>query len=254
MFGLMPGQIAMKKKKFMITMLVVLVVGVGAALVLHWYLSLPPGPVYATEKDFREVLLSTDGKLPQPQQTVIKPIPINRPVRLAIGGLGFDNNEQNQRLADLVLVELANAPGLDLVERQALNAVLTELSLSLTGLVRAKDAVRVGKLLKADWFLLGTGTKIGGTNSVVVRIVDVQTGILRNAAVFSADQPLPQLAADMAAFIKQSRQDAASAKTRLYLAIGGFADLSLNNRLASFPRPTTWLPHGSIQKQRRDIA
>ena len=145
------------------------------------------------------------------------------------------DDDQNGRLADLVLAELNGAQGLNLVERQSLETVLRELDLSLSGLVRAKDAVRAGKLLKADWFLLGTRAQINGTNSIVLRLVDARTGILRDAGVFSNDKPATQLAGEIAAFVRQSRQEAASAKTPVFLAIGVFQDLSVNSRQAEFP-------------------
>jgi hypothetical protein len=44
-----------------------------------------------------------------------------------------------------------------------------------------------------------------------------------------------KLAAGMAGFVRQSRQDAAAPKPKVYLAIGTFQDLSLNNRQAAFP-------------------
>jgi hypothetical protein len=175
--------------------------------------------------------LGPDAMLPPP----LAPIELKRPVRLALGSLGLADDEQNGRLSDLILTELSGAQGLNLVDRQSLEMVLRELNLSWSGLVRAKDAVRAGKLLKADWFLLGTGAKINGTNSIVIRVVDARTGILRDAGVFSTGQPLTQLAKDVAAFLRQSRQNAAGAKTPVFLAIGTFEDLSVNNRQAGFP-------------------
>src|SRR5436190_5823531 len=115
------------------------------------------------------------------------PIRLTEKVRLAIGGLGLSDENQNHELADLVLAELSNAEGLAIVDRQSLDKVLRELAMSLSGLVRAKDAVRVGKLLHADWFLLGSAASVSGTNSLVVRIVDARTGIMRDGAVVARD-------------------------------------------------------------------
>ena len=69
----------------------------------------------------------------------------------------------------------------------------------------------------------------------MLRVVDSRTGILRDAGVFSSDKPLAQLAGDVAGFARQTRQNAASGKTPVFLAIGAFQDLSLNNRQADFP-------------------
>jgi hypothetical protein len=165
----------------------------------------------------------------------LKPLELKRSVRLAFGSLGLADDEQNGRLGDLVLTELSGAQGLELVERQSLEKVLHELNMSLSGFIRAKDAVRAGKLLKADWFLLGTGAKINGTNSIVIRVVDARTGILRDARAFQSGKPLAQLAIEIAAFVRQSRQNAASAKMPVFLAIGTFQDVSINNRQAGFP-------------------
>src|ERR1019366_370507 len=66
-------------------------------------------------------------------------------------------------------------------------------------------------------------------------VVDARTGVMRDAGVFPADRPSTQLAADLAAFLRQCRQNAARPKLRVYLAVGAFEDLSANNRQADFP-------------------
>ena len=174
----------------------------------------------------------SDATNPEP---VVVPIDLKRPVRLAIGSLGFPDAEQNRRVQDLVLAQLTAAPGVELVERQSLESVLSELNLSMSGLVRAKDAVRVGKLLKVDWFLLGTGAQIAGTNSIVLRIVDARTGIMRDAGVFDAEKPVTEVSSAIAAFARESRRNAAAPKPRVFLAVGAFQDLSMNTRQLAFP-------------------
>lgn len=165
------------------------------------------------------------------------PIPVDpkRPVRLAVGALGLVGDEHNRRIADLLLAQLTGAKGLEMVERQELDAVLREMSLNVSGLVRAKDAIRVGKLVRADWFLLGSAASLNGTNYFVVRIVDARTGVLREAGVFVRDQESPRLAAALAGFVRQCRQNAAEAKSPVYLSVGSFEDLSVNSRQATFP-------------------
>lgn len=163
------------------------------------------------------------------------PLDLKKTVRLAIGGLGWHDDAANRDLDDLALADLTGTPGLELVDRQSLESVLRELNLSLAGLVRAGDAVRAGQLLHADWFLLGTQAALNGTNLLVVRNVDARTGVLRDAQFIPADANPAELAATIADFVKASRQEAASPEPRVYLAIGGFSDLSVNNRQAQFP-------------------
>jgi len=175
------------------------------------------------------------GRTNMPVPLVVEKLDLTKPVRLAIGGLGLADNEANGRLGDLVTADLTGAPGYVLVERPALDVVLRELNLNWSGFVRAGDAVRAGKLLKVDWFLLGTEATLNGTNSLVVRVVDARTGIMRDAGVFPEDKPTLALAQELAGFLQETRQNAATAKTRVYLAVGAFEDDSINNRLAGFP-------------------
>lgn len=203
---------------------------------LLWHLQqMPTRAGRISDKDISETVKRIRGGSDVPVPAPIKPVPLNQPVRLAIGGLGRSNDEQNRQLEDVVLTDLTGTPGLEMVERQSLDKVLRELNLSISHLVRAQDAVRVGKLLKTDWFLLGTGANINGTNFIVIRLVDSHTGIMRDATVFSTDGSQVKLAADIAGFVRQCRQEAVNPKAKVYLAVGTFRDLSLNNRQAAFP-------------------
>jgi Curli production assembly/transport component CsgG len=223
----------MSRKFALIIIVAVLLAGGLAAGLLYWSNKSYVGPplsdaqVYATKVKL--------GFAPPPVQSAPVAIPWEETVRLAIGGLGFPDDAEDQRLGDLITAQLTSSRGLEMVERQELDAVLREEQLNLSGLVRAKDAVRAGKLLRADWFLLGTVAQINKTNCLVVRLVDARTGITRDGAVF-VESAMPALAIDVARFVRQQRQIAAEAKPRIYLAIGSFADLSVNNRQAEFPR------------------
>ncbi len=135
----------------------------------------PPERSEYSQKDLVEGLIRAGRMATNAPPPVYIPIDIKRPVRLAIGSLGFGGNSQNEGIQDLVpLCPTDRRRWLGLVERQSLERVLGELNLSLSGLVRAKDALRAGKLLKADWFLLGNTVEISGTNSVVLRLRDAR--------------------------------------------------------------------------------
>jgi hypothetical protein len=221
-------------KRFLLGAIAALAVASLALLMISRWRKEPAGFPALTDQEFVKEITKLRGSEPTPLAP-LPPLDLTRPLRLAIGGLGPADDEQNRRVGDLVAAELTGAPGLELVERSALDAVLREMSLSLSGLVRARDAIRVGQLLRADWFLLGTIARLDGTNTVVVRLVDARTGILRDAGRFAGDQPPPRVASDLAAFVRQSRKNAAGAKSPVYLAIGGFRDLGVNNRQAEFP-------------------
>ena len=209
------------------------VVSLGTGLIYWEHKSADNLQVSITQADVREFAAKL-GRTNSPTSSAPVPLPLSQPVRLAIGSLGLADDDQNRRLDDLLTAELTGTKGFNLVERQSLDAILKEMNLSLSGLVRARDAVRVGKLLQADWFLLGTPTTLHGINSIVVRLVDARTGVMLDGGVF-AQKAAPELAAELAGFVRQSRQAAAEARPRMYLAIGAFEDLSVNNRQTDFP-------------------
>ena len=214
-----------------ITALVVVSLGTGF---IYWERkSMDSLHVTINQADVREFAAKL-GRTNSPPPSAPLLLPLSQPVRLAIGSLGLADDDQNRQLDDLLTAELTGAKGFNLVERQSLDAILKEMNLSLSGLVRASDAVRVGKLVRADWFLLGTPVKLHEINSIAVRLVDARTGVMLDGGVF-AQKAAPELAADLAGFIRQSRQAAAEASPRMYLAIGTFEDLSVNNRQADFP-------------------
>jgi tetratricopeptide (TPR) repeat protein len=220
-----------------------LLLGIAAAVCIKlsvvrsntaWERTLAQSNIPITERQVAEAAERSSEANSAPV-TRVAPLDPKQPVRLALGLLGLVDDEQNRRLNDLVLADLNDAPDFELVERQSLEAALTELRLSWSGFVRAKDAVHAGKLLKADWFLFATPAKVKNNNSLVLRMVDARTGILRDADVVSRDIPLAQLAEKIAVFVRQSRQNALSGQHPVFLAIGTFEDASPNNRQAEFP-------------------
>lgn len=211
-------------------------VGGLSVWVLHQWLSADATLPALSDGDLAKLLTEHDRANPtsqtQPAPVVVDP---KRTIRLAVGSLGIADDSANRDTADLVVAQLAGATGLELVERQSLELALREMQLSFSGLVRAGDAIRIGKLARADWFLLGSPFKLNGTNAIVVRVVDARTGILHEAAAFTVERDATRLASDLATFVRSCRSNAATAKPRNYLAIGSFEDLSVNNRLAALP-------------------
>lgn len=217
-----------------IAILAGLALGLGALAggSLYWFATKQEYSPPASERDIQEGHARMSGPIsPTPAPAPLKP---GHAVRLAIGNLGLPE-EQNRVVSDLLLAALSQRSGVELVERQSLEQVLTELQLSLSGLVRAKDALQVGKLVRAEWFLLGTPLSSQGTNFIVVRVVDATTGIFRESASIQVAEPPAQVAEQLAGFILRCREHAGLGRATSYLAFGSFLDLSLNNRQAHFP-------------------
>jgi curli biogenesis system outer membrane secretion channel CsgG len=96
----------------------------------------------------------------------------NKP-RIAV--LEFKNKADNQwwyhggaqACQDVFVTELVKSGRFRVVEREQLEALMTEKNLALSGDIDPKTAVRAGKLLGVDYLLTGAVTEYGNTRSSV---------------------------------------------------------------------------------------
>src|SRR5207249_11599030 len=131
-------------KRFLIISMIVLVAGGLAALLVHRHFDqTSTGP--ATEEEFYKAGIKM-GNTNAPPPEAPKALDPKKRIRLAICSLGLSDEASNSQISDLIAAELSHEKNIELVERQSLQRVLGEIQMNLSGLVRAKDAVRVGKL------------------------------------------------------------------------------------------------------------
>ncbi|MBL8916811.1 MAG: hypothetical protein JNM17_39275 [Archangium sp.] len=123
------------------------------------------------------------------------------PVRIAV--LYFDVLTQDAELqaftkglAAMMITDLAMAPGLQIVERDRLEAVLAELKLGSSAFTDKSNLVKVGKLLQADFLVTGSLIKAGKIQSIELRLFSSATSAvtathrakLKDDDVFEAEQ------------------------------------------------------------------
>ncbi|MCL4180846.1 MAG: hypothetical protein KJ072_24250, partial [Verrucomicrobia bacterium] len=208
-------------RKFLTAALAFAVLGVLGALWIQRYTG--SDAFWDSESSISEQDLRSTAERLYSQPNTPNPRPPSWPpeqrVRLAIGGLGLPEPVTRETV-DLLTALLTNEPDLDLVERQSLDRVLAEIHLALSGLVRANDAVRVGHLLQADWFLLGSVVAAGGNSTVIARVVDARTGVLIDAGAFEFAGGTMRLSEQLAAFLLNSRRRGRTSDAASYLAIG----------------------------------
>src|SRR5205807_4381156 len=85
-------------------------------------------------------------------------------------------------LADMLITDLTQAPGLEVVQRERLEVVLREQSLQAAGRIEEKTAVRIGRLTGATVILLGSATRAADTLRLDAPLLDVERGTVLGAA------------------------------------------------------------------------
>lgn len=101
--------------------------------------------------------------------------------------------------SELVRAELYSRGDLRLVERGRLAQVLQEQALALSGLTEG-DAAQVGRLVEADYILLGSVTEFDGAFTIAVRFVNVATGLVAKGAQETAqvERRIPAVCSELA--------------------------------------------------------
>ena len=81
-------------------------------------------------------------------------------------------------LAQMLISDLSSHPSVTLVERARVQALFDELKLSETKKVDPQTAVKVGKLLSAQYVLLGGYFAFAGKLQINTRLLKTETGVL----------------------------------------------------------------------------
>jgi TolB-like protein len=107
-----------------------------------------------------------------------------------------DLDWMSEGFAETITTKLNHVSSLKLVERIQISEVLKELQLGLTDLTE-QHASNIGKLVNADYLVLGSYQRIGsggtGTLKINTRVVDVATGVLEHGKAATASGPYEQV-------------------------------------------------------------
>lgn len=79
-------------------------------------------------------------------------------------------------LAQMLVTDLTTDSDLPIIERAEIQATLDELKLGHDGITDPASAARVGKLVGAEYFVMGTYFELFGTLRIDTRVVEVETG------------------------------------------------------------------------------
>lgn len=102
-------------------------------------------------------------------------------VRLALIGFeNMENDNQHDYLSSLISAvltdDLSNTDGIVLLERDRMDAILSEQKLQISGLFDEGSAAEAGKLLSSDYLAGGNFLVIGTEVLVDITLIDIETG------------------------------------------------------------------------------
>ena len=115
-------------------------------------------------------------------------------------------------LAQMLTTDLVGAGGAKIVERAELQSILDELKLGHSSVVDKDTSAKVGKLLGAEYLLMGSYFSLAGTLRLDTRLVRVETGEVVHATGANGS---------VAEFMDLEQKLAASVRDRLGVLLPG---------------------------------
>jgi hypothetical protein len=128
-------------------------------------------------------------------------------------------------LTDQVNAMLSMRDKVTIVNRDQIKKVADEHKMAMTGLVDSASAAQIGKFLSANYVIVGRASKIGQTNYLVLKVIDVATTVqttvsAKSPAAAGVEALLDRLKIELVPQIRglqkpvAAEQDAALAKAR----------------------------------------
>ncbi|MCK5607838.1 hypothetical protein KAR91_38515 [Candidatus Pacearchaeota archaeon] len=123
-----------------------------------------------------------------------------------------DKPQFGQMVADFLMANLSAKEGLNIVDRVDIDAAIGELKLNLTGIVAAKDKVKIGNFLGADIMLTGNIFILDKNIYISTRAINTETGLVKAiVSIGKADEDISSLvntlADDLTGFLKKESFD-----------------------------------------------
>ena len=161
----------------------------------------------------------------------------------AVALLGFETEDpaledSAVQLAELVTADLSSKPGLILVERERLDAALSELELGLSGLTQPGTAARVGQLVGARALVMGRLFFVGEELTATSRVIGTETSrVFVTRASLPAGRSVGELASQvaekLAASVIEHRSDLVGANGESASPVERLAKLTAGKQLPS---------------------
>lgn len=152
------------------------------------------------------------------------------------GSFGKDRADYDalgKGIADILISDMANNPNMRIVERERIQALLTEQNLVKEKTIDAQTAVRLGKIVGAQYMITGMFMSDSkGTLTLTSRVINVETSAITNA------MRLPSKGDDVLGLINQLSTKLNSEMKLAALPVGqGAAHAAPASNAANAPSP-----------------
>jgi len=102
-------------------------------------------------------------------------------VDMAVLNFGVNSNDSDMNflsagISDIIVSALGEKPNIGLVEREKLNKIVEELSLTNSGLVSDQQQIKIGQLSGAEFVITGSITFIQSAFMINSKVLEVKTG------------------------------------------------------------------------------
>lgn len=126
-------------------------------------------------------------------------------------------------LPDLLTASLSQQDRFQLVEREKVNAIWSELHLTEAGLTSANTVVKLGQLLSCDWLISGSIVQTESSTQIWVKVINTQNSVVVDLQAVPYNQTNFSATAEaIASFIVQARSHT---HPREFIALGNFQDM-----------------------------
>lgn len=128
---------------------------------------------------------------------------------------------------DLLTIELMHKPDVELIERTMIDKIMDEYALTLDQSVKPEKAIRLGKMAGADVTIVGKLVRKYRQKSLLVKVIDNTSGIIKGIAYFQIENELEKTISAIAEFVWTASVSKMTIDQIKFIAVGGFADQSI---------------------------
>lgn len=149
--------------------------GIGSLAILSAFLILSFRPL--------SVIASTESPIEKPIKKISKDLykkitDKNAVLVMSFQNLGGETTHFGDYLSEQIRVALANMPKIVVLDRKAIDTLLSERKLAESGLIDEKSAINFGKSLGAKTVIFGILTDLEKNIGLTIKVVDIEKGIL----------------------------------------------------------------------------